>query len=79
MKSTEGRVKEIIEKETGTDAAQITLNASFVDDLNCDSLDCVELIMVVEEEFKIQIDDEDAEELKTVGQLVEYVTKKVGK
>ena len=75
----EKRIKEILELQLGIAESEITANASFQDDLGADSLDVVEIIVTVEDEFKIVIDDEDAEELKTVGRLVEYVTKLIEK
>ncbi|MBT3169054.1 MAG: acyl carrier protein [Candidatus Cloacimonetes bacterium] len=74
----EAKVKEIIVDELGVDASEITLEANFIDDLGADSLDTVELIMKFEEEFDIDIEDEDAEKLITVGKAVEYLKGIVG-
>jgi acyl carrier protein len=81
MASVEDKVKQIIVEQLGVDEAEVTPNASFVDDLGADSLDQVELIMAFEEAFDIEIPDEDAEKIKTVHDAVEYVDKnaKVGK
>ena len=71
------KVKEIIIDQLGVDASQITDEASFIDDLGADSLDTVELIMAFEEEFDIEIPDEDAENLVSVGKAMEYLEKKL--
>ncbi|MCX7950873.1 MAG: acyl carrier protein [Clostridiales bacterium] len=67
------RVKERISEVLGIDADDITMESSFVDDLGADSLDVVELIMALEEEFDLEIPDEDAERIQTVGDVVEYI------
>ena len=69
------RIKKIIVDQLGVDESKITENSSFVDDLGADSLDIVELIMAFEEEFDIEIPDEDAEKMKTVGDAVKYLNK----
>lgn len=69
----EGRVKKIIVEQLGVDAAEVTNQAHFVNDLGADSLDTVELVMALEEEFNAEIPDEDAEKIQTVGQAVEYI------
>jgi len=69
------RIKKIIVDQLGIDESKITENSSFVDDLGADSLDIVELIMAFEEEFDIEIPDEDAEKMKTVGDAVKYLNK----
>jgi len=69
----EERVKEIIVENLGVDAEKVTSNASFVEDLGADSLDTVELVMALEEAFKIEISDEDAEKIHTVGDAVRYI------
>jgi len=69
------RVKKIIVDQLGVDESKITENSSFIDDLGADSLDIVELIMAFEEEFDIEIPDEDAEKMKTVGDAVKYLNK----
>ena len=71
------KVKEIIIDKLGVEDSKITMEAKFIDDLGADSLDTVELIMQFEEEFSIEIPDEDAENLLSVGQAVEYITKKL--
>ncbi|MCH7731888.1 MAG: acyl carrier protein [Candidatus Marinimicrobia bacterium] len=67
------RVKDVIMDKLGVEESKITLEASFVDDLGADSLDTVELIMQLEEEFGIEIPDEDAENMTTVGMAVDYI------
>ncbi len=67
------RVKEIIVEQLGVDEEEVTMEASFIEDLGADSLDIVELIMALEEEFDLEIPDEDAEKLRTVGDAVEYI------
>ncbi|MBA7498609.1 Acyl carrier protein [subsurface metagenome] len=69
------RIKKIIVDQLGVDENKITENSSFVDDLGADSLDIVELIMAFEEEFDIEIPDEDAEKMKTIGDAVKYLSK----
>jgi acyl carrier protein len=73
--SIEARVKEIIVNELGVEADKVTTEASFVEDLGADSLDTVELVMAFEEEFGIDIPDEDAEQMRTVGEAVDYLKK----
>lgn len=72
------KVKEIIIDKLGVEDSKITIEAKFIDDLGADSLDTVELIMQFEEEFNIEIPDEDAEGLTTVGESVDYITSKMG-
>ena len=67
------RVKNVIVDQLSVDADEVTLEASFVDDLGADSMDVVELIMGLETEFDIEIPDEDAEKISTVGDAVEYI------
>lgn len=71
--SIEARVKEIIVNELGVEAEKVTSEASFVEDLGADSLDTVELVMAFEEEFGIDIPDEDAEQMGTVGEAIKYL------
>ena len=77
-KSIEEKVKDIIVKQLGVNAEQVTLTAKFVEDLGADSLDVVELILAFEEEFGADISDEEAEKLQTVGDAVRYITEKQG-
>ena len=74
--NTEAKVKEIIINELGVEPEKVSLEASFVEDLGADSLDTVELVMAFEEEFGIEIPDEDAEKLQTVGDAVKYLENK---
>jgi acyl carrier protein len=71
-----GKVKEVIVEQLGVDADRVRSEASFIDDLGADSLDIVELVMAMEEEFDIEIPDEEAEKLKTVKDVVSYLTSK---
>jgi acyl carrier protein len=75
MASVEERVKQIIVEQLGVDEAEVTPTASFVDDLGADSLDTVELVMAFEENFGIEIPDEDAEKIATVKDAIEYIDK----
>jgi acyl carrier protein len=74
MSSIDKRVKEIVAEQLGVDEAQVTNEASFMDDLGADSLDTVELVMALEEEFDIEISDEDAEKIQTVQDAIDYIT-----
>lgn len=74
--SLEQKVRDIIVEQLGVNADQVTLEASFIEDLGADSLDTVELVMAFEEEFGAEIPDEDAEKLNTVGAVVKYLTDK---
>lgn len=67
------KVKEIVVEQLGVDEEEVTEQASFVDDLGADSLDIVELVMALEEEFDLEIPDEDAEKIVTVGDAVSYI------
>lgn len=67
------KVKEIIANQLGVDADEITLNSSFIEDLGADSLDIVELIMAFESEFDLEIPEEEAENVSTVGDVVDYI------
>ena len=71
------KVKEIIVEQLGVVDTSVTMEASFIDDLGADSLDIVELIMALEEEFDIEIPDGDAEKVVTVGDVVEYIKENV--
>ncbi len=70
------RVKELVVEQLGVDAEEVTDDASFVDDLGADSLDIVELVMAFEEEFDLEIPDEDAEKIQTVSNAIEYIKSK---
>ncbi len=72
------KVKELVVDQLGVDSEEITPEASFVNDLGADSLDIVELIMVFEEEFDIEIPDEDAEKIQTVGDAAKYLQDRTG-
>lgn len=71
----EAKVINIVAEQMGVDKSQITRETSFVNDLNADSLDTVELVMELEDEFETSIPDEDAEKIQTVGQAIEYIAK----
>ncbi|KAB2644262.1 MAG: acyl carrier protein [Verrucomicrobia bacterium] len=71
--SIEEKVRNIIVEQLGVTAEQVTLNASFIEDLGADSLDTVELVMAFEEEFGVEVPDEDAEKLQKVGDVVKYI------
>lgn len=73
MSTIDERVKKIIIEQLGVKEEQVTNEASFVDDLGADSLDTVELVMALEEEFECEIPDEDAEKITTVQQAIDYV------
>ena len=77
MADLEEKVKEIIAKELGVEREKLTDDASFMEDLGADSLDTVELVMEFEKEFNIDIPDEDAEKLRTVGDAMNYLKTKV--
>jgi len=71
------KIKEIIVEQLGVAETSVTMEASFIDDLGADSLDIVELVMALEEEFDIEITDADAEKVVTVGDVVEYIKENV--
>jgi acyl carrier protein len=73
MSTVDQRVKAIVAEQLGVKEEQVTSDASFVDDLGADSLDTVELVMALEEEFEIEIPDEDAEKITTVQQAIDYI------
>ncbi|MCX7123174.1 MAG: acyl carrier protein [Gammaproteobacteria bacterium] len=73
MSSIDERVKTIVVEQLGVKAEQVVPEASLIDDLGADSLDTVELVMALEEEFETEIPDEDAEKIRTVGQIMEYI------
>ncbi|MCX5707415.1 MAG: acyl carrier protein [Candidatus Omnitrophica bacterium] len=74
--AVEEKVKAIIAEQLGVKPEEVTIEASFVDDLGADSLDTVELVMAFEEEFSIEIPDEDAEKITTVGEAIKYIDEK---
>ena len=76
MSSIEEKVKAVVIEQLGVDAKEVTNSASFVDDLGADSLDTVELVMALEEEFDTEIEDDDAEKITTVQAAIDYVTSK---
>jgi len=76
MSSVDERVKSIIVEQLGVDAEEVTQEASFVEDLGADSLDTVELIMAFEEEFGVEISDDEAEKIRKVKDAVEYIEKR---
>ena len=73
MSSINDRIKQIVAEQLGVDEDQVTNEASFMDDLGADSLDTVELVMALEEEFDIEISDEDAEKIQTVQDAIDYI------
>ncbi len=73
MAELEAKVKSIIAEQLGVEESEVTENASFVDDLGADSLDTVELVMALEEEFGIEIPDEDAEKISSVNDAISYI------
>ncbi len=76
MSDINERVKKIVVEHLGVDAAKVTDNASFIDDLGADSLDTVELVMAFEEEFNVEIPDDAAEKIVTVKDAIEYINMK---
>ena len=79
MSAVEEKVKDIIVEELGVEREKLTGEASFMEDLGADSLDTVELVMAFEKEFDIDIPDEEAEKLRTVGDAMKYLHDKMGK
>lgn len=79
MSNVEDRVRDIIVEELGVERDKLTNEASFMEDLGADSLDTVELVMAFEKEFDIDIPDEEAEKLRTVGDALKYLHEKLGK
>lgn len=77
--SVEQKVKDIIVEQLGVEIGQVTENAKFIEDLGADSLDIVELVMALEEEFSIEIPDDDAEKIATVSDAVNYINDHGGK
>lgn len=78
MSEIEAKVKKIIEEKLSVNADQITNDARFAEDLKADSLDTVELVMALEDEFGLDIPDEEAEKIKTVQNAIDYITSKAG-
>lgn len=76
MATVEERVKKIIAEQLGVEEKEVTPEAAFIEDLGADSLDTVELVMALEEEFSIEIPDEDAEKILTVGKALDYIKEK---
>jgi acyl carrier protein len=79
MSAVADKVREIIAKQLGVKLEEVTPQATFIDDLGADSLDTVEIVMALEEEFKAEIPDEDAEKMKTVGEAIKYIEERSGK
>jgi acyl carrier protein len=79
MSDVDEKVKDIIVEELGVEREKLTTEASFMEDLGADSLDTVELVMAFEKEFDIDIPDEEAEKLRTVGDALKYLHEKLGK
>ncbi|MCC7460455.1 MAG: acyl carrier protein [Proteobacteria bacterium] len=71
--SVENKVKEIVAEQLNVELSELEMNKSFLNDLGADSLDIVELVMAMEEEFELEIPDEDAEKIQTVGDAVKYI------
>lgn len=78
-KSIEDKVKDIIVEQLGVNPEQVTPAAKFIEDLGADSLDTVELVMAFEEEFNVEVPDEEAEKLQTVGDVIKYIEDKGSK
>ena len=79
MSNVEGRVIEIVSQQLGIDKSKIKLESSFVDDLGADSLDTVELVMALEEEFQTEIPDEEAEKIRTIRDAIDFVSERKDK
>ncbi len=79
MSSVESKVRKIVMEQLDVNEGEVTSQASFVDDLGADSLDTVEMVMAFEEEFSIEIPDEDAEKIKTVQDSIDYISTKASK
>ena len=79
MADIEAKVIDIVAEQMGVDKSEITRETSFVNDLNADSLDTVELVMEFEDEFELSIPDEEAEKIQTVGQAIDYISENIDK
>jgi acyl carrier protein len=79
MEDIEQKVIEIVSEQMGVDKSEITRETHFINDLNADSLDTVELVMEFEDEFELSIPDEEAEKIQTVGQAIDYIKEHTGK
>ena len=79
VQAIENKVIEIISEQMGVDKSEITRDTSFINDLNADSLDTVELVMEFEDEFELSIPDEEAEKIQTVGQAIDYIKEHTNK
>lgn len=79
MASIDERVKKIVVEQLGVKEEEVTNDSSFVDDLGADSLDTVELVMALEEEFNIEIQDEEAEKITTIQEAIDFISSKAGK
>ena len=79
VQAVEAKVVEIVSEQMGVDKGEITRETSFINDLNADSLDTVELVMEFEDEFDMSIPDEEAEKIQTVGQAIDFIAQHVGK
>lgn len=78
MADVEAKVKKIVAEQLNVNESEVKLESSFIDDLGADSLDTVELVMAFEEEFNLEISDEDADKIKTVGDALKYIVSKNG-
>ena len=79
MENIEQRVRKIVAEQLGVNEADVKNESSFVNDLGADSLDTVELVMALEEEFETEIPDEEAEKIKTVGEAIDYIERELAK
>ncbi len=77
--AVEDKIKDLIVEQLGVSAAEVVPEASFIDDLGADSLDIVELVMAIEEEFGLEIPDDDAEKIQSIGDAISYVEERINK